>query len=162
MVPNILAGKSCGVFFFFFPYSPRNLLYITDFSQRFEPLASFCVLSSEELSLWGREEKRAPDPGEAKRTPPLMSPNSKLVLRIPEAELCYSEDADVTEGRPRDGGGAGCTTDRGPGRESHRPAPRPSRRNLQTRDVQPVRTPKSAGQRENILAWRAFYGPEEA
>lgn len=104
VVPNILAGKSCGVycFFFFFSlsYSPRNLLYITDFSQRFQPLASFCVLSSEELSLWGREEKWAPDPGEAKRTPPLMSPNSKLVLRIPEAELCYSEDADVTEGAP--------------------------------------------------------------
>ena len=100
VVPNILAGKSCGVYCFFCSYSPRNLLYITDFSQRFEPLASFCVLSSEELSLWGREEKWAPDPGRAKRTPPLMSPNSKLVLRIPEAELCYSEDADVTEGAP--------------------------------------------------------------
>lgn len=35
-----------------------------------------------------REEKLAPDPGKAKRTPLLMSPNSKLVLRIPEAELC--------------------------------------------------------------------------
>lgn len=99
VVPNILAGKSCGVYCFF-SYSPRNVLYITDFPLKIRTSRSLLCFELEELSLWGREEELTPDPGKAKRTPPLMSPNSKLVLRIPEAELCYSEDADVTEGAP--------------------------------------------------------------
>lgn len=99
VVPNILAGKSCGVYCFFLLLASKPTIYNRLFPKVRTSRSLLCV-ELEELSLRGREEELAPDPGKAKRTPPLMSPNSKLVLRIPEAELCYSKDADVTEEAP--------------------------------------------------------------
>lgn len=104
MVPNILAGKSCcGVYFFFFLppfYSLLSTYNVSVFSNGSNSVAPLLCVELEELSLWVGEQESTSDPEEAKRTPPLMSPNSKLVLRIPEAQLCYSEDADVTQEAP--------------------------------------------------------------